>query len=79
MGQSNLLLQKPKSYLRFGILVFLILVAAKFVINDALPYFGVDKENFGDYWDYKWPLIGHISGGLLALTVGPFNSGKDLE
>lgn len=70
---ENVLTQlKPKSYLRYGLTVFLMLFAGKFVIHDALPYFGLEKETFGDYWDYKWPLIGHISGGLLALTIGPF-------
>jgi uncharacterized membrane protein len=55
------------------------LFAAKFVRNDALPYFGLDKETFGDYWDYRWPLIGHISGGLLALAIGPFQFWKRLR
>jgi uncharacterized membrane protein len=70
---ENILTQlKPKSYLRFALTIFLMLFAGKFVINDALPYFGLEKETFGRYWNYKWPLIGHISGGLLALAVGPF-------
>ena len=77
MEKINLLTQfKPKSYLRFGLTIFLILFAGKFVINDALPYFGFDKETFGDYWNYKWPLIGHISGGILALIIGPFQFSK---
>lgn len=77
MNKVNLTARlKPKSYLRIGISIFLILFAGKFVITDALPYFGFDKENFGNYWDYKWPLIGHISGGLLALAIGPFQFSK---
>lgn len=80
MGRLNLFTQfKPKSCLRLGLTVFLILFAGKFVINNALPYFGFDKETFGDYWDYKWPLIGHISGGLLALTIGPFQFWKSFR
>jgi uncharacterized membrane protein len=62
--------------LRFGLTLFLLLFAGKFVINDALPYFGLEKETFGHYWDFKWPLIGHISGGLLALAIGPFQFSK---
>jgi uncharacterized membrane protein len=54
----------------------LVLFAGRFVIKDALPYFGFDKEVFGSYWDFKWPLIGHISGGLLALVIGPFQFSK---
>lgn len=79
MEKSSLVLQKPKSYLRFGILLFLILFAGKFIINDALPYFGLDKETFGGYWDYRWPLIGHISCGLLALLIGPFQFWKKIR
>ena len=67
---------KTKSYIRFGLTILLILFAGKFVIHDALPYFGFDKEAFGRYWNYKWPLIGHISGGLLALAIGPFQLSK---
>ena len=39
MEQSNLLTRlTPKSYLRIGLTILLILFAGKFVINDALPY-----------------------------------------
>ena len=67
---------KTKFYIRFVLIILLILYAGKFVIDSALPYFGFDKETFGDYWNYKWPLIGHISGGLLALIIGPFQFSK---
>jgi uncharacterized membrane protein len=77
MEKLNLSTQfKPKAYLRLGLTIFLILFAGRFVINDALPYFGFNKETFGSYWNYKWPLIGHISGGLLALIIGPFQFSK---
>ncbi len=72
-------LLKPKSYWRLGLTVFLVLFAGKFVINDALPYFGLNKETFGNYWDFKWPLIGHISGGLIALAIGPFQFWKSFR
>jgi uncharacterized membrane protein len=71
--------QTSKSYLRFGVLLFLILFAGKFVLRDVIRYFGFDKETFGVYWDYKWLLIGHISGGLLALLIGPFQFWKKLR
>ncbi|MFN3997375.1 DUF2306 domain-containing protein [Algoriphagus sp.] len=63
---------KPKAWLMLLAWAFLILFAGKFVLNDAFPYFGLDQEVFGRYWGMKWPLIGHISGGLLALVLGPF-------
>jgi hypothetical protein len=71
---KNLILvpDKPKAWLVLLFWIFLILFAGKFVINDALPYFGFDEEVYGRFWIMKWPLIGHISGGLIALTIGPF-------
>ena len=80
MEQSNLLTRvTPKSYVRLGLTILLILFAGKFVINDALPYFGFDKATFDSYWDFRWPLIGHISGGLIALTLGPFQFWKSFR
>jgi len=77
MVQSKLLtLQKPTSYVRAGIVLFLILFAGKFVVHDALPYFGLDQETFGRFWNYKWALIGHVSSGLIALVIGPFQFWK---
>ncbi|WP_310379813.1 DUF2306 domain-containing protein [Flavobacterium sp.] len=77
MNQSNIFaFTKPKSYLRLGFTLFLILFAGKFIIKDALPYFGFEQETFGHYWDFKWALIGHISCGLLALVLGPFQFWK---
>jgi uncharacterized membrane protein len=77
MAQAKLIpLQHRQHYVRLGILLFLFLFAGKFVIHDAIPYFGFNKAIFGRYWNYKWPLIGHISGGLLALVIGPFQFWK---
>ena len=77
MKQSNIFtLTKTKSYLRLAVLVFLVVFAGKFIIKDALPYFGFEQETFGHYWDFKWMLIGHISTGLLALVLGPFQFWK---
>ena len=77
MNQSNIFaITKPKPYLRLGLTLFLILFAGKFILKDALPYFGFEQETFGRYWDYKWALIGHISCGLLALILGPFQFWK---
>ncbi len=44
----------------------------KFIITAALPYFSLNPETLGRWLEYKWWLIGHISGGLLALVLGPF-------
>ncbi|MDE3235285.1 MAG: DUF2306 domain-containing protein [Bacteroidota bacterium] len=77
MGKSIQLTQvKPKSYIRLGFTIFLIVLAGKFVISNALPYFGFQKERLGSYWEDRWALIAHISGGLLALAIGPFQFSK---
>ncbi|NND32039.1 MAG: DUF2306 domain-containing protein [Saprospiraceae bacterium] len=80
MNQSNTFtLSNAKSYLTLALWVFLIAFAGKFVIKDALPYFGFQEEIFGRFWSYKWSLIGHVSGGLLALAIGPFQFWKALR
>ena len=77
MPQSKLIaLPQRQSYVRLVIVLLLIVFAGKFVVQHALPYFGFDKEAFGRYWNFKWPLIGHISGGIVALFIGPFQFWK---
>lgn len=77
MKPSNLIsLSTPRSYLKLMLWLFLIVFAGRFVLKDALPYFALTEEQFGRFWEYKWSLIGHISGGLLALVIGPFQFWK---
>lgn len=80
MENLNLSYQhKLRSFLRSVITILLVLYAGKFVMKSALPYFGFDKETFGSYWNYRWALIGHISGGILALAIGPFQFSKKIR
>lgn len=73
MEKSTPLTQlKPKSYLRFGLLLLLILFVGKVTFQEILPYFILNKESYGRFWNYKWPLIFHISCGLIAMIIGPF-------
>jgi Predicted membrane protein (DUF2306) len=77
MAQSKLIsLRQGKSYVRLVVVLLLVVFAGKFVIHDALPYFGFDKQTFGRYWNVKWSLIGHISCGIIALVIGPFQFWK---
>lgn len=69
-------LQKPTSIFKMGLWLLLIVFAGKFVVKDALPYFGFTEEVFGRYWEVKWPLIGHISTGIVALIIGPLQFWK---
>lgn len=68
----TLIPDKPKAWLILLVWAFLFLFAGKFVLNDAIPYFGFNEEVYGRFWGMKWPLIGHVSGGLIALVLGPF-------
>lgn len=69
-------LPNPQSYLKLIMWIFLLALAGKFIIKDALPFFGFEQEVFGRYWDIKWWLIGHVAGGLLALVIGPLQFWK---
>ena len=58
-------------YLKIAFWLFLVIFAGRFVIKDALPYFGFTEEIFGRWWEMKWWLAGHITGGMIALALGP--------
>jgi hypothetical protein len=47
-------------------------IALKFLVHYALPYFAFDPSYFDYFWPHRFRLITHISGGILALTMGPF-------
>jgi len=47
-------------------------IAGKFLVHYAFPYFAFDPAYFDYYWPHRFRLITHISGGILALTCGPF-------
>lgn len=77
MEKINLLNQlKPKSYLRFGFLLLLICYIGIITFQEILPYLILNKESYGRFWDYKWPLVFHISCGLIAMIIGPFQFWK---
>ena len=63
--------QNLKTIVWLVILLMLLLISLKFVIG-KLHYFSFKDETFGRYVGVKWWLIGHISGGILALLLGPF-------
>ena len=77
MKQTNIF--KPtstKSYLLLLFWLALILFAGNYIVKDALQYFGFTEEIYGRFWNQKWALIGHVTGGLLALLIGPFQFWK---
>lgn len=53
----------------WGLLTVLII---RFFYNETLPYYFFDQEIFHRFWQFRIPLIIHISGGILALAVAPF-------
>jgi len=80
MSQKSIFtLSQPKDYLILTFWLFLVVFGGRFIIKDAIPYFGLDPEVLGRWLDFKWPLIGHISGGIIALVLGPFQFWKTLR
>ncbi len=61
-------------YLKTIIIAILGLWALYFVVDRALPYItNYGHDQFGDYyWPNRWWLIGHLSGGITAILIGPF-------
>ena len=53
-------------------LLLVSLTALLFIFMHAIQYYGFDPEVFGRYWPYKFYLVGHVTGGILALAIGPF-------
>lgn len=49
-----------------------ILFISGYFIFHALHFFEMSKEVLGKYFNLKWFLLFHISGGSLALLTGPF-------
>ena len=60
-----------KSVVTLILLGLLFLIALKFVLNEV-KYFSLDEAVLGSYFPHKWPLMGHLTGGILALLIGPF-------
>lgn len=80
MKESNILtLLKPKSYLKMAIWLILIVLAIRFIIKDALPYFSFDNEIFGRFIENKNILIFHVGSGITAMVLGPFQFWKSFR
>ncbi len=60
-----------KSILPVVLLAFLLIIALKFVLEE-IHYYSLNKEILGRFFPIKWWLIGHLSGGIIALLIGPF-------
>ena len=60
-----------KSILLIVGFALLFLVSLMFIVL-ATRYFTFKDDILGRFLNVKWWLIGHISGGILALLIGPF-------
>ncbi len=63
---------KLSSYIKTAFVFLLILYVGTITIKEILPYFYLNKESYGRFWDYKFPLFFHVSCGLIAMLIGPF-------
>ena len=47
-------------------------VVLRFIFKYAVPYFGLDQAQFGEaFWSRRFGLLAHLSGGGVALLIGP--------
>lgn len=67
-----------RSTVWLGALSILLLIAIKFIIGE-LKYYSFNEEILGRYWSIKWVLMGHVTGGILALIIGPFQFWKNFR
>lgn len=63
--------KSKKTMFWFGMLLVLFLIALNFIASE-FKYFRFNETTYGRYWDIKWWLIGHLTGGIAALIIGPF-------
>lgn len=47
-------------------------LALYFIYEQAIRYFVWSEESYGYFWQFRIPVIIHITGGTLALTMGVF-------
>ena len=56
--------------LKKSLLVIVAAFAVFFVYRNVLPYFAWSEAAYGYYWPFRLPLIGHVTGGLIATLAG---------
>lgn len=49
-----------------------ILLALRFWLQDAFPYFEITEAAYGRFWPRRGWLLLHVVGGSVALLMGPF-------
>ncbi len=55
------------------IAILLFAAALRFVDRAVIPYFlHYDAAQFGPYWPKRFGILGHMSLGMVALLIGPF-------
>lgn len=60
-----------KSTLTLLVLAFVFVFSLTYIIED-LRFYTLKESVLGRFFAIKWWLIGHLSGGILALLIGPF-------
>lgn len=49
-----------------------ILLGGIFLVVVAFPYFSFNEVTYDRFWTERWWVLGHVIGGTVALTIGPF-------
>src|SRR5262245_44128597 len=56
--------------LKKSLVIIVAAFAAFFVYRYVLRYFTWSEAAYGYYWPFRLPLIGHVTGGLIAALAG---------
>jgi uncharacterized membrane protein YozB (DUF420 family) len=62
--------RRSSNAVRLGILLLASVVAARFLVHYAVPYFRFDSKYYDYFWPHRFRLIVHICGGIVALVCG---------
>ena len=66
--------------LMYGALAAVALLGVRFFVSDAVPYYtDITADQYGRYWGMRPWFLGHILGGTLALSMGPFQFWSGLK
>jgi len=59
--------------------ILILSIGLKFILEDAFPFLSVDREVLGRFFEVKIFIITHVSCGILAMVLGPFQLSKSFR
>ena len=62
----------PAVSLFWPVILLTVLLVAIYFISREVKYYTLNQETLGRFFEIRWWLVGHLTGGILALLIGPF-------